>query len=65
MHTEPGNATVGSGKWRAASGERHGDEDDNDAGYEISLLPLNDKGIYAEVIFLNLDRPRDGVPIAA
>ena len=47
MHTEAGNATVGSGKWRAASGERHGDEDDNDAGYEISLLPLNDKGIYA------------------
>ena len=47
------------------SGERHGYGYDDDAGSEISLLPLNDKGIYSEVIFLNLDRPRGGVLVAA
>ena len=38
IQTEAGNATVGSG-------DRHGDGDDDDVGYEISLVPLNDKGI--------------------
>ena len=58
IQTEAGNATVGSG-------EGHGYRDGNDAGYEISLLPLYDKGIYAEGLFLKLDQPRSGVPIAA
>ena len=47
------------------SGERHGDEDNDDAGSEISLLLLNYKGIYDEVLFLNLDRPHGGVSIVA
>ena len=50
VQTEARNATVGSGK-------RHGDRDYDDAGSEISLLTLNDKGINAEGMFLNLDRP--------
>ena len=54
IQTEAGNATVGSG-------EQHGDGDDDDAGFEISLILLNDKGIYAEGLFLNLDQPGDGV----
>ena len=58
IQTEAGNATVGSS-------ERHYDGDKNGAGYEIFLLPLNDKGIYAESLLLNLDRPYDGVPVAA
>ena len=58
IHTEAGNATVGSG-------EKHGDGDNDDAGYEISILPLNDKGIHTEVPLLNLDRPRGSVPVAA
>ena len=58
IQTEACNATVGSNK-------RHGDRDDNDVGYEISLLPLNNKGIYAEGVFLNLDWPRGGVTVAA
>ena len=58
IHTEDGNTTVGSGKW-------HGDGDDNEAGSDISLLPLNDKDIHTEGIFLNLDRPHGGVPVAA
>ena len=58
IQTEAGNATVGSD-------ERHGDGDDDDAGSEIPLLPLNDKGIHAEDLFLNLDRPRVGIPVAA
>ena len=29
----------------------------------MSLLPLKDKGIYAEGLFLNLDRQRGGVPV--
>ena len=58
IYTEAGNVTAGSGK-------RHGDGDNNDAGSEISLLLLNDKGIYAEGILLNLDWPRSGVPVAA
>ena len=44
FQAEAGNGTVGSGK-------RHGDEDDNDMGYVISLLPMNNKGIYAEGLF--------------
>ena len=44
---------------------RHGDGDDNDSGYEISFLTLNDKGIYAERLFLNLDQPHGVVPVAA
>ena len=47
------------------SGERHGDEDNDDAESEISLLMLNDKGINAKGLFLNLDRPRGSVPIAS
>ena len=31
----------------------------------MSLLPLKDKGIYAEGLFLNLDRSRGGVPVTA
>ena len=58
FQTEDGNATVGSGG-------QNGDEYDNDTGSEISLLPLYDKGIYAEGLFLKLDQPRSGVPIAA
>ena len=34
-------------------------------GYEISLLLLNDKGIYDKGLFLYLDWPRGGVPVAA
>ena len=37
----------------------------NDAGYEISILPLNDKGIHTEVPFLNFDRPHGSVPVIA
>ena len=58
IQTNSGNATVGSG-------ERHVNGGDDDAGSEISLLPLNNKRIYAEGLFLNLDRPRGGVPVAA
>ena len=49
IQTEDRNATVGRGK-------RHGDGDENDVGSEISLLLLNNKGIHAEGLFLNLDR---------
>ena len=49
----------------AASSERHGDGDDDDTGSDISLLPLNDKGIYSERLFLNLSRPHGGVPVTA
>ena len=58
IQTDSGNATVGSR-------DRHGDGDDDDAGSNISLLPMNYKGIYSEGIFLNLDWPRGGVPVAA
>ena len=58
IQTEARNVTIGSG-------ERYGDGDDDEAGSEISLLPLNDKGIYAEGLFLNLYRPRGGVPVEA
>ena len=58
FQTEAGNATVGSGK-------RHGDGDNYDAGSEISLLLLYNKGIHDEGLFLNLDRPRGGVPVAS
>ena len=58
IQTDSGNATVGSR-------DRHGDRDDDDAGSNISLLPMNYKGIYSEGIFLNLDWPRGGVPVAA
>ena len=58
FQTEAMNATVGSG-------ERHGDGDDDSAGSDISLLLLYDKGIYFDGIFLNLDRPRGGVPVAS
>ena len=57
FQTEAGNTTVGSC-------ERHGDGDDDGVGSDISLLPLYDKGIYYDGIFLNLDRPRGGVPVA-
>ena len=57
FQTEAGNATVGSNK-------RHGDGDSDDAGFEVYLLPLYDKGIYAEGIFLYLNWPRGGVPVA-
>ena len=46
IQTETGNVTVGSG-------ERHDDGDDDDAGSKISHLPLNNKGIHAEGLFLN------------
>ena len=58
IQTEAGNATIGSYK-------RYGDGDDTDVGSDISLLPLNDKYINTEGPFLNLDRPRGGVPVAA
>ena len=58
IQNEAGNATVGSDKW-------HGDGDGNKAGSEISILKLNDKGIHAEGVFLNFDRPCGGVPVAA
>ena len=57
-HTEDGNATIGSG-------ERHGDGDGDDAESEISLLPLSDKGIHAEGLFLNLDCPRHSFTVTA
>ena len=56
IHTEAGNATIGSGNW-------HGDGDNYEAGSEISLLNLNDKVIHAEGIFLNLDWPHGSVLI--
>ena len=58
IQTEAGNATVGSG-------EQNGDGDNDDAGSEKSLLLLNGKGIYAGGLFLNLDRPCGGFPVAA
>ena len=58
IQTEDTNATVGRS-------ERHGDRDDDDAGYKISLLPLNDKKIHAEGLYLNLDWPCGGIPVAA
>ena len=58
FQTEAGNSSVGSNK-------RHVDVDDDDAGSDIFLLPLNDKGIYAEGILLNLDRPYGGVPVVS
>ena len=57
IYTKSGNATIGSDK-------RHGDGDYDEAGSEISLLPLNNKGMYAEGLFLNLYQPRGGVPVA-
>ena len=60
IHNEAGNTTVGGGNRRESLCWT-----DNDAGSEIYLLPLNNKGIYTEVLFLNLDRPRGGVPVAA
>ena len=58
FQTEAGYAEIGIIK-------RHGDGDDDDAGSDIFLLPLNDKGIYAEGLFLNLDRLHSGVTFAA
>ena len=58
IHTEAGNTPVWSGK-------RHGNGYDDDTGSERSLLLLNNKGIYSEGLFLNLDRTRGGVPVAA
>ena len=58
IQTEAGNATIGSDK-------RHGNGDDDDAGSDIYLLLLNNKGIHAEGHLLNLDQPRGGVPVAA
>ena len=58
IQTEAGDATVGGGKW-------YGDGDDDDAGSDISLHPLNEKGIYAEGPFLDLDWLNGGVPVAA
>ena len=58
IQTEAENSTIGSG-------EPHGDGDDDDAGSDIYLLPMNDKFIYAEGLFINLDRPRGAVPVAA
>ena len=49
----------------AESVKSHGDGDDYDAGSEISILPLNDRGIYYEGLFFNLDWPRGGVPVTA
>ena len=43
---------------------QRGDVDNNDAGSEISLLPLYDKSIHDEGLFHNLDRPGGGVPVA-
>ena len=48
IHTNAGNVTVGIG-------ERHSDGDDNDAGYETSLLLMNNKGIHYEGLLLDLD----------
>ena len=58
IQTEAENATVGSDDW-------HGDRDDDNVRSEISLLPLNHKVIHDEGLFLHLDRPCSGVPIAA
>ena len=58
IQTEAGNATIGSG-------ERHDDGYDDDAGSDISLLPLKNKGIHFEGLFLNLDRMRRGVAVTA
>ena len=58
IQTEDGNAIIGSSK-------QHGDGDNNDAGSEIALFPLNDKGIHTEGLFLILDWPSGGVPIAS
>ena len=58
LQTEAGNAAF-------VSSERHGYGDTNDVGSEISLLPLNNKDINAERLFLNLDWPCSSVPVAA
>ena len=58
IQTEAGNVTVGSSK-------RHVDGDDNEAGSGIYLLPLNNKGIHAEGLLLDLYRLHGGVPVAA
>ena len=58
FQNEDENATVGSI-------ERHGNGDNDYEGYEIFLLLLKNKGIYAEGLLLNLDRPRSSVPFSA
>ena len=58
FQTESGKYTVGSSNW-------YGDGDDGDTGYNISLLPLNNKVINTEGLFLNLDRLRGGVTVAS
>ena len=58
IQTESGTFTVGSSDW-------YGDGDDSDVGSKISLLPLNNKLVNAEGLFLNLNRPRGGVTVAA
>ena len=65
IQTEASNSTVGRGERQAASGKRHGDGENDDAGSEIDLLMMNDKGIYAKGLFFNLYRPRGSVPVAA
>ena len=56
IHTEAGKSTVGSN-------ERHRDGDDNVTGSELSLLPLNDKGIHAEDLLLNREGSHSGIPV--
>ena len=56
IHTETGNATIGSDK-------RHGGVDEDYTGSEISLLTLNNKGIHSKGLFLNLDWPLCGIPV--
>ena len=55
IQTADGNVTVGSGEWNS-------DGDDDDAGSEISLLLMTDKGIHAEGLLLYLDWPSVVVP---
>ena len=54
-----------SGKSTVRSGERHGDEDDDEAVSRIYILPLNNKCIHDEGLFLNWDHPISGVPVTA
>ena len=60
ISTKSGNATVGSGNLHGG-----GDGDYDETGSEISLLPLNNKGMYTKGLFLDLGQPRSGVPVAA
>ena len=57
IQTKAGNNTVGIS-------DRRGDGYEDEAGSEISIFPMNNKGIHSEGLFLNLDRPGGSVSVA-